>query len=97
MDKYILDGYQIKSGTKDIWFNYNESGHSITVYLSHVRLKKNRLDSMIKTISKGEIMHFSFGDGVKTYAVDVVAVSLTTHNHKKASMVLESCSVIEVK
>jgi hypothetical protein len=64
---YIIDGYTVKSGSKDMWFIYEDTFPNIEVYFCNVRLKPRMLKKLRDNALDGSLIQFS-SDGISFIA-----------------------------
>ena len=59
--KFIIDGYTVKSGNKDMWFRYDDVFPCVTVDFYSVRLKRKMINKLRHKALNSHPVRFSFG------------------------------------
>lgn len=56
---YVIDGYTVKSGSKDMWFIHDDTLPYIEVHFHNVRIKPKMLKKLKDNMLDGEFVQFS--------------------------------------
>ena len=96
MNEFILDGFTVKSGQKDVWFIHDEHLSRITANLMNVRLKPDRLKRLTAKARWGDVVEITFSGnhGLCSFNGFIQSISI---NKRKADIVIESSGLLKYR
>lgn len=94
MSKWLLNGYEIKTGTKDMWFIHDDLTGHVEVKFSHVRLKQKKCRELKRCVFNGVQMNFKFIDEKSTLSFAAMPTSIKLSGKKKFIFTIRSTGEI---